>query len=119
MEGFNRVHDSRMEISVTLLQQAAVSDLVRERVLEGVFEIRKEARLVKELGGLEVAEPPSQVFLCKLGNLEQESERHVFADDRGRLEQPLVLWRQAVDAGRQNRLHRRRHLNRLSVLRQP
>jgi hypothetical protein len=38
-----------------------------------------------------VGEPTTQVFLGQLGNGEQERERHVLADDRGRLEQPLVL----------------------------
>ena len=33
-----------------LLQQAPVRDLVRERVLERVLEVREEARLVEELG---------------------------------------------------------------------
>ena len=64
---------------------------MRERVLEGVLEIREEARLVEELGGLEVGEPATQLFLGQLGDGEQERERHVLADDRGRLEQPLVL----------------------------
>jgi hypothetical protein len=33
---------------------------VGERVLEGILEIREKARLVQELGRLEVAEAPAQ-----------------------------------------------------------
>jgi hypothetical protein len=93
--------------------------LVRERVLEGVLEIREETRLVEELGGLEVSEPTTQVCFGPLGNGEQERERHILADDRGRLEQPLVLGCQAVDPGREDRLDRRRYLDRRGVGRQP
>ena len=38
---FDRVQDPRVKIPAALLQQAAVRDLVRERVLERVLEIRK------------------------------------------------------------------------------
>ena len=76
-----------MKIPAPLLQEAAVRDLMRERVFERVVEIREEAGLVEELGGLEVGEPTTQVFFGPLGNGEQERERHVLADDRGRLEQ--------------------------------
>ena len=46
-----------------LLEEAPVGDLVRERVLEGVFEVREEARLVEELGGLEVGRAHGALFL--------------------------------------------------------
>jgi hypothetical protein len=90
VERLDRVHDPRVKIPSPLLQQAPVRDLMRERVFESVFEIREEARLVEELGGLKVGEPATHVFFGQLGNGEQERERHVLADDRGRLEQPLV-----------------------------
>jgi hypothetical protein len=46
-----------------LLQQAAVHDLVRERVLERVLEVGEELGLVHELRGLEPAEPAPQLVL--------------------------------------------------------
>jgi hypothetical protein len=66
-----------------------------------------------------MGEPTPEVFLGPLGNGEQERELHVLADDRGGLEQPLVLGGQAVDACREDRLDRRRHLDRRGVVRQP
>ena len=40
----------------------------------------------------------------------QQGDRHVLADDGGRLEQALLLGRQAIDAGGQEGLHGGRHL---------
>ena len=45
-------------------------------------------------------------------------EGHLRADDRRGLQQPLLLRRQPVDARRQHRLHRGRHLDRRERLRQ-
>ena len=41
VQRFHRPDDPRVKLAAALLQQSAVRDLVRERVLEGVFEIRK------------------------------------------------------------------------------
>ena len=63
---------SAREARGALLQQAAVRDLVGERVLEGVLEIRKEPGLVEELGGLQVVEPATERLVRQLGDrLEQ------------------------------------------------
>jgi hypothetical protein len=43
-----------------LLEQTAVGHLVGQGMLEGVFALWKEARLVEELGGLEVCEATLQ-----------------------------------------------------------
>ena len=108
-----------MERAPALLEHAAVGDLVGERVLEGVLEIREEARLVQELGRLEVAEPPAKVVLGHVRDGLQERERHVLPDDGGGLEEPLVLGRQPVDARREDRLRRGRDLPRVRRLRHP
>jgi hypothetical protein len=63
VERLDCVHDSRVKVAAPLVQQTAVRDLMRKRVLEGVFEVWEEARLVEELGGLEMGEPTPQVFL--------------------------------------------------------
>jgi hypothetical protein len=41
VERLDRFDDPRVKISSPLVQQAAIRDLVRERVLEGVFGIRE------------------------------------------------------------------------------
>ena len=45
-----------MQSPAAFEQQRVVGDLLRERMLEGVFELREEARLVQELRGLEIGE---------------------------------------------------------------
>ena len=90
-----------------------------ERVLERVLEIRKQPRLVEELGGLEVVEPAAERLVRQLGDRLEQRERHVLADDGGDLEEALVLRGEPVDARRQDRLDRGRDLDRLDRLRQP
>ena len=48
--------DAGMQRPPPLLEQAAVGDLVGERVLERVLEVRKEPDLVEELRGLEMSQ---------------------------------------------------------------
>ena len=57
VKALDRGDDPGVERTPTLVQQAAVGDVVRERVFERVLEVRKETRLVEELGGLEVIQP--------------------------------------------------------------
>ena len=89
--------------------EAAVGDLVGQRVLERVLELGEQARLVEELGGLEASRDPARSASSgSVGDRLQQRVGHILADDRGRLEQPLVLGGQAVDARREDRLDRRR-----------
>ena len=46
------------------------------------------------------------LVLRRVGDREEQRDGHVLADDGGRLEQPLVVGRQAVDAGGQDGLDR-------------
>ena len=50
---------------------------------------------------------------------QQDRERHILTDDRGRLEQPLVLWREPVDPDGQDSLDCGRNLDVGKDLRQP
>ncbi len=56
VERLDRRHDPGVQRAPPLVEHAAVGHLVGERVLEGVFEIGEEARLVEELGGLQMRE---------------------------------------------------------------
>jgi hypothetical protein len=53
-ECFEGLDNVGVHVAPTLLEQAAIGDLVGEGVLEGVGMVREQARLVEELGGLEV-----------------------------------------------------------------
>jgi hypothetical protein len=53
----DRLHDAGVQPFTPLLQQAAVGDLVGERVLEGVFEVGEQSLLVDELCSLQGPQP--------------------------------------------------------------
>jgi len=80
-------------------------------VLERVLGFGKQTRLVEELRGLQVRKATAQLVVRLLGDRLQEHPRHVFADDRGRLEKMLLGRRQPVDAGGEDGLHGRGHLD--------
>ena len=50
----DRLDNARVELSPPVLKQAAVSHFLRQRMFEGVFEVREQARLVQELGECDV-----------------------------------------------------------------
>jgi hypothetical protein len=66
---------------------------VGEGVLEGIFKLGEEAGFVEELGGLQVAEAAAQLLLGQLKDGLSEGEGHLGADDRGGLEETLLLGR--------------------------
>jgi hypothetical protein len=85
---------------------------------EGVLEIGEEPALVEELGGLEGPEPATEDLLGRVGDRLEQGEGHVLADDGRRLQEPLVLGREPVDARGQDGLGRGRNLEALGRLRQ-
>jgi hypothetical protein len=60
VERLDRGHDPRVKLAATILQQSTVRDLVRERVREGVLEIRIQPSLIQELAGLQVTESATE-----------------------------------------------------------
>ena len=75
IEPLDRLHDPRVEGPPALAEEAAVGHLVRQRVLERVLEVGKEARLVEELRGLQPGEPSAQLLLGLVGDGLQQRER--------------------------------------------
>ena len=90
-----------------------------QRVLERVLGIRKQGRLVEELGGPETFEAERQVLAADVGNRLQQLKRDVLAHHGGGLQEALLGRRQAIDPGGQDRLHRSRHLDGLHRPGQP
>src|SRR5262245_53111256 len=106
----DRFDDLRVERAAALLQEAAVRDLVRERMLERVLDLGEESRLVQELGGLQPCQTLAQLALAQVSDGFKQVERHVLADDRGGLQQTLVLRVEAINAGGNDGLRGRRYL---------
>jgi hypothetical protein len=55
-ERFQGLDDLRVQRPPSLLEQTPIRHLVRQGVLEGVLTLREEARLIQELGCLEVCQ---------------------------------------------------------------
>src|SRR5215510_1327446 len=91
VEPFDGIDDAGVESATLILEKARVGDLVCERVLEAVLEVEEERRFVEELAALEPTEATAQVGVrCLTDGLEQ-GERDILANDRGGLEEPLVV----------------------------
>ena len=58
-----------------VLEQAAVSNFVGQRVLEGVLDIRQELDLVQKFRRLEAVDRSLQIIFGDLGNSLQQSKR--------------------------------------------
>jgi len=58
IEPLDRLRDPAMEGATSVLEQTAVGHLVGEGVLEGVLQVREQARLVQKLGLVQVAKCP-------------------------------------------------------------
>ena len=110
-ERFKGRDNAGMQYPPPLLQEAAVGHLLGEGVLEGVDQLGKQARLVQELGVLEMREAQAERLFRQLRHSLEEGQGHLGADDRRGLEQALLLRGQAVDARRQDGLHRGWYLN--------
>jgi hypothetical protein len=88
-------------------------------MLKRIFTFGEQARLIEELGGLQVRQAAVQCVFGQLGNSPQQGPGHVRANHGGGLEQVFVLWREAVDARCQDGLHGGRHRYPLEGLCQP
>src|SRR5262249_34109575 len=113
-----RLQSFQMQRASPLVQQTGVRDLVRQRVLEAVFELREETRLIEEFSGLETPETATQIALLLPKESLEQRHRDVFADDGARLQHAPLVRRQAIDAPGEQHLHRWRDLNRRNVCRQ-
>src|SRR5262249_30123528 len=88
-------------------------DVVGERMLECVGETGEQLCLIKKLRHLEMSKATPELFFLELHNRLKQQKRHIHADDRSRLQQPLVLGGKPVNAGGENSLGRCGDLQRL------
>src|SRR5436309_14122619 len=86
-EHLEGLDDAGMEHPTPLLQETAIGHLMSQGVLEGVFALGKESRLIQELGRLEMRELAMQRRLGHLGNGLQQRQGYLGADDGGGLEE--------------------------------
>ena len=96
VQRLDRLHDARVHGAPARLRQTAVGHLVRQRVREGIFQLGKEIGLVQKLRRLQPRQARGHGLLGQPGNVPQQRERDIDADDRRRLQQ-VPLLRAAAD----------------------
>ena len=99
-----------MECPSLFLEEAAVGHLLGEGMLEGVDQLGEQARLVQELGVLEMGETQAERLFRQLHHGLEEGQGDLCTHNRCGLEQALLLWGQAVDTRCQDGLHGGWHL---------
>ena len=67
-------------------------------MFEGVFDVREQAGLVQEFGGLQALQRFAQMFGSEISDRLQHAAGHLIANHGGGLKQALVDRGQAVDA---------------------
>src|SRR5215510_11215424 len=107
LEGFD---DSCMKIPPSLLQNLPIRHFVGQAMLESVLDLRKQLRFVNELGLLQPVQRQLQLLFASIHDLGEERNSEVLPDHGRRLEYPLVLGIEPIDARSQNRLRARRDL---------
>ena len=98
-----------MQLLATLEQHRVVSHLLRERVLEDIFDVGDRGLLVNELAKLQSRDQAFQLVLGFARHGARQTENEFAAEDRERLQQVLLVIVQPVDAGGENGLHGRRN----------
>src|SRR5207253_3908637 len=90
VESFDHLDDASVEKTSTFLEDAPVSHLVSQGVLEDVLRIGKERRLIQELCRLQMREMAMQVCLRLVDDGLKQPKGYVLPDDRGCLEERLL-----------------------------
>ncbi|HEX9408362.1 MAG TPA: hypothetical protein VGA23_01790 [Methylomirabilota bacterium] len=119
VQALHGFRDSGVEVAAPVVEEAPIGHLMRKRVLEGEFQVGKEARLIEELGRLEVAQRATERLLVLVRDSLKEGKGEILTDGSRYLEEPFLLGQQPVDARSQDGLDRCGHLHRLDWLGQP
>jgi hypothetical protein len=110
VELFYGIHDARVDVSAALVEHSTVCDVVSERVLKRVLQVRKEPCRVKKFSSLQIVQETAKLVLCKPTDCKQESERGVVSNYRRLMKQTLLGGGQRVDTRSEDSLHRGRDL---------
>src|SRR5262249_9556837 len=102
---FDGSYDTSVDLPATFVEHPAIGDVVSERVLERILQVRKELRRIEEFGSLQIVEQTAKLVLGQPANCVQEHEWNVVSDDCRLLQQVLSGSSQRVDSRCKNRLH--------------
>jgi hypothetical protein len=116
--GLEHLRNALMDLLPRALEQRLIGRLLNEGVLEGVFPLGKQPRLVEKLGVVQVGQATMQRLVGQIRQSVKEAPGDVGANHCGSLEKAFLLGGEAVQAGGQHSLHGRGHLNAWQGLRQ-
>src|SRR5262245_49531184 len=88
----NRFHDTSMKHAAALLEQARIRDLVCERVLECVLDLRKETCLIQKLRCLKPSEALTDFFLRLIRDCFKKVKPNILANNGCRLKKMFFIW---------------------------
>ena|SRR6516165_10078150 len=94
---FDCIDDSCMDVAAAFVEQPAIGDVVSERVLEGVLQVRKDLSGVEKLGRLQIVQQAPKPLLCQPANGVQLRERDVVPNYRRLFQQTFPGTRQRVN----------------------
>src|SRR6476660_5852710 len=97
-----------MQLLAPILQDRIVRDLLRERVLEDIFDVRDRRLLIDELAKLEIGEQTFELVLRSSSDGSRQAEYELSSEHRECLQEGLLIGAQPVDAGGEDGLHGRR-----------
>src|SRR5262249_46847133 len=82
IQSLDTLGDACVEPSTPVVDEAAIGNLMGQRVLERVFEIREESRFIEQLGALKPGEPAPEVVVREAGDRLKQSEGYILANHR-------------------------------------
>src|SRR5262249_60030567 len=88
-----------------LVEHSTVCDVVSERVLKRVLQVRKEPCRVKKFSSLQIVQEPAKLALRQPTNCMQEGERCIMSNHRRLVQQALLGGGQPVLTRRAGPLH--------------
>ena len=94
-----------MQLLALRTQDRIIGDLANQVVGKFVFRRRQPLQLDQEIQNFQRPKPALQLRRRHAGHRRQQGRRNSRSDDGGKLEQGLVLFRQAIDARRDHPLH--------------
>ena len=109
LELLHRARDGRVDPRARVGELRVVGDLLRERVLEGVFGIGVERLLVEKFGRHERAQRRLELIVFEPDYPLEHVVGELATEHRSGLQDGLLPLRQPVDARGEHRLHRGRN----------
>jgi hypothetical protein len=79
---FYGIHDARVDVATALVEHSTVCDVVGERVLKRILQVRKETCRVKKFSSLQIVQETAKLALRQPTNCMQEGERCIMSNHR-------------------------------------